>query len=511
MRTSRAIAIISTTMLVSSLLWASPASGQDRTLTVTPAADLDGGQMVEVSGTGWTPNVGVGFCLAAEGAPGEEITQDLCGRPTGTVTTDGLGNFVGQLWIDRLIHIPLRDAWIDCTDPADGGCGIGGGEIDDLLGTVTIPDPQITFAVPPSPPATLGAISYTPEIGVVPGGEITVTGSGFRPDAVVDLYQCLPGTAHPSTCGPAPQSTQRIVADANGGFVAPLVIDRFVDPPGAAPATDCTVSACSIVAAEAVDFVGTAVELGLQFPVKIVPGIASVSEGNSGSTALEIPVTLSAPATEEITVEWDTVFFDQGSPVEADPASDYVADSGVVTFGVGVTDAVVPISVNGDVVFEPDELFVVSFHDPTNAVIGGFYGLGFGVIVNDDPETVVVPGTIEVVEGDAGPQSVEVPVSLTSASTRDITVEWNTVELAGTPLAAEEGVDYDAASGTVTFPAGSTEPAVPVTVTINGDTAPETDELVVVSFHDPVGAPVGGFFGLGFVAILDDDSSDPEP
>ena len=42
------------------------------------------------------------------------------------------------------------------------------------------------------------------------------------------------------------------------------------------------------------------------------------------------------------------------------------------------------ISVNGDTDVEPNEWITLSFKNPTNATMGGFYGLGFGVITNDD-------------------------------------------------------------------------------------------------------------------------------
>jgi len=44
----------------------------------------------------------------------------------------------------------------------------------------------------------------------------------------------------------------------------------------------------------------------------------------------------------------------------------------------------VTISVNGDTLVEPDEWIVVGFNHPMNARMGGFWGLGFGVILNDD-------------------------------------------------------------------------------------------------------------------------------
>ena len=68
---------------------------------------------------------------------------------------------------------------------------------------------------------------------------------------------------------------------------------------------------------------------------------------------------------------------------------DYVPASGVVTFAPGQTSATVPITINADLYDEWDELFAVSFHDPTNAKVGGFYGLGFGTITDNDPLPVI--------------------------------------------------------------------------------------------------------------------------
>jgi hypothetical protein len=42
------------------------------------------------------------------------------------------------------------------------------------------------------------------------------------------------------------------------------------------------------------------------------------------------------------------------------------------------------VTVKGDTTPEADEYIVVSFNQPTNARLGGFRGLGFGVVTNDD-------------------------------------------------------------------------------------------------------------------------------
>ena len=81
---------------------------------------------------------------------------------------------------------------------------------------------------------------------------------------------------------------------------------------------------------------------------------------------------------------WST-FVVPGAPAnQADPATDYTATSGTVTFTPGQTSKTVTISVNGDTVPEPDEYIVVAFTNLNHAAIGGFFGVGFGVIVNDD-------------------------------------------------------------------------------------------------------------------------------
>jgi hypothetical protein len=56
-----------------------------------------------------------------------------------------------------------------------------------------------------------------------------------------------------------------------------------------------------------------------------------------------------------------------------------------VTFEPGQTTATAVLTVVGDTGPEPDEYVVVSFSQPTNARMGGFWGLGFAVITDDDP------------------------------------------------------------------------------------------------------------------------------
>ena len=96
--------------------------------------------------------------------------------------------------------------------------------------------------------------------------------------------------------------------------------------------------------------------------------------------------------------------FNGGNEHEARPGEDYVAASGVVDFAPGQTTTSVQITINGDVLDEYDELFLISFHDPTNVTISGTWGAGFASITDDDALPIVVPdwATPDTVEGDSG-------------------------------------------------------------------------------------------------------------
>lgn len=111
---------------------------------------------------------------------------------------------------------------------------------------------------------------------------------------------------------------------------------------------------------------------------RIVPGGAVLAEGDSGTSVLQVPVTLTKPATAEVTASWYVYGW------HADLGNDVIADSGTIRFAPGQTETTISVSIKGDTAPEDDEWFLVPIHDPDGAEMGGFYGLGFGVIGNDD-------------------------------------------------------------------------------------------------------------------------------
>lgn len=120
------------------------------------------------------------------------------------------------------------------------------------------------------------------------------------------------------------------------------------------------------------------------------------------------------------------------------------------------------------------------------------------------PRTVICP-TITYVSVNNAPTAVQgtsssstetFTVSLSSASTTPVTVQYTTVD--GT---AKAGKDYDAKSGTLTFPPGTT--SLPVTVTILPETAAQnaagTLKTFTLALSNPSGATLSVAQGTGTI------------
>jgi hypothetical protein len=106
-------------------------------------------------------------------------------------------------------------------------------------------------------------------------------------------------------------------------------------------------------------------------------GPASLYEGDAGSTNLRVTISLSAPASALVTVDYTTA---DGTAVGG---SDYTPVSGTAAFPPGATTFVVEVPVRGDTVEEGDETFTLSLGTPAGAPIA--FGQGVLTIRNEDP------------------------------------------------------------------------------------------------------------------------------
>ena len=90
---------------------------------------------------------------------------------------------------------------------------------------------------------------------------------------------------------------------------------------------------------------------------------ASIVEGNSGSRAVTLTVTLSAPSTGTVTVQYATF------NLTATAGSDYRATTGTLTFAAGVTTRTFTVTILGDRTKEPSETFRVLLSGASGATI----------------------------------------------------------------------------------------------------------------------------------------------
>lgn len=239
----------------------------------------------------------------------------------------------------------------------------------------------------------------------------------------------------------------------------------------------------------------------------VAAGNVTVNETPGGVVA-SIPLTLSVATPLPVSVDVATFPLAIGE-TGADP-DDYVAASGTATFPPLTTAATFDVTITDDLLDEFDELVAVELTDPVNAIVGGFLGLGFATIVDDDASPVTTAGAIPAnPEGDSGSAVFDLPVTLDAPSGRTVTIDWSMLAVPSEPTIAIPGVDVADTTGTLTFAPGETVQYVPVEVL--GDTIAEPPllwgEWALVQLSSPVHTTidVSGLFGLGIVIIVDDD------
>lgn len=210
---------------------------------------------------------------------------------------------------------------------------------------------------------------------------------------------------------------------------------------------------------------------------------ATVDE-DAGSVSLLVE--LSQPHDETVSVDWATL--DTGSA--SDPA-DYVGDTGTLTFPAGVTQQFVVVTIQDDVVEEPDETFEVNLSNAVEATITD--GTGVVTIVDNDGDPDITISDVTVPE-DQGP--AELTVTLSWAHDVAVNVDFETHD--GTAIA---GLDYTQATGTITFAVGETERTISVPI-INDSELEQDETFTVTLFNATNGVIVDG---TGVVTIDDDE------
>ncbi len=203
-------------------------------------------------------------------------------------------------------------------------------------------------------------------------------------------------------------------------------------------------------------------------------------------------IRLDAPTSAPITVYYST------APSTATDDSDFIPDSGTLTFAPGETVKTVPVQVVDDFNQEGTEVFKMNLSNPSaNATIAR--ASANATIIDNDAQsgTPLVSISDLVVDEAAGTANFVVTFNRPSASV--VSIDYATQN--GTALA---GQDYVAQSGTLNFAPGETAKTVKVLVV--DDTIHEGPETFSLKLSNLVGAttldPVG-------TATIDDN--DPPP
>jgi hypothetical protein len=217
--------------------------------------------------------------------------------------------------------------------------------------------------------------------------------------------------------------------------------------------------------------------------------VADVTVTEAPGAQAVFTVTHTLPSPEDDTVAYATI------DASAVAGQDYVAVSGTLTFPPNTLTAQVPVTVLADGVDEPQEIFGFLLSSPVGAVLADAFAVAD--IVDADPPPRIVAADCAREEGNAGISGCGVWVRLLGTSTQPVTVSYATAD--GT---AAVGVDYLAASGTLTFPPGTSERQVSVGVL--GDLAVELDETFQVNLSGPGNATI--LDGVGAGTIVDDDA-----
>ncbi|MEP6945568.1 MAG: Calx-beta domain-containing protein [Acidobacteriota bacterium] len=228
-------------------------------------------------------------------------------------------------------------------------------------------------------------------------------------------------------------------------------------------------------------------------PPTVSIGDISVLEGNQGQTTFSFPVSLSAASGLSSSVSYSTA---NGT---ATATQDYAATTGTVNFAPGEVLKTATVMVNGDLVPELDETFLVNLNTPVNLTIND--GQAVGTILDDDAPGKIAFAFAAYSVSEASGNAI-ITLTRTNGLAGSVAVSYQTSN--GTATA---GSDYSFTSGIAIFNDGqaSTSFNIPITNDLSG----EANETVFISISSPLGGATLGSPTSAVLTIFDDDGGLP--
>ena len=220
----------------------------------------------------------------------------------------------------------------------------------------------------------------------------------------------------------------------------------------------------------------------------------SLTEGDAGSTQMSFIISRSFVTDTTYTVDYETM---DGTALDG---LDYTSISDTLTFLPVTVTQMVNVDILGDMQDEDDELFTIDLSNPSgDSQLGNASATGT-ILDNDDPPSLTIDDT-SVAEGDSGTVTAVFTATLSTASGKEITVDYEAMD--GTATTADS--DYVAASDTITFSAGVTTQTI--SITVNGDTLDEFDETFTVELSNESNVTLADASGQ---ATITNDDTAPE-
>ncbi len=318
-------------------------------------------------------------------------------------------------------------------------------------------------------------------------------------DIEVD-YQTIPGTADAGSDYEAAASTLLIPAGSLEGVIKIVVIDDEeyeADEEFGLMLTDVR---GGVIDSKKATATGTILNDDPE-PEPVVISLAGDVEAPESNGSLEFTVQLSQAATENVVVDYTT------SDQSALAGSDYTSAAGSLSIPQGSTTGIIPVAILDDEEQESDETFTLRLTSVVGGQLNNSAKQATGTILNDDEAPQAPPPAVSITNSpqameNAGPLTFTLELSATPEQAVEIT--YQTIN-----KTAKRDEDFEHISGTLLFPAGTTEQQL--VVNLIDDDRVEADETFELELLSATGATLNSAYRKATGTILNDDEEPVPP
>jgi len=178
----------------------------------------------------------------------------------------------------------------------------------------------------------------------------------------------------------------------------------------------------------------------------------TAGSANEADGQLNFTVSLTIASSAMITVHYST---QNGTAIEA---TDYITETGIITFTPGITTKLVPISLLDDTLPESVETFNLRLQNPQNSLLSDT--VASGTIIDNDAPPGINLANVTANEGDG---VITFTFTLTASAGFPVVITYTTAD--NTALASN---DYLTQSGRITIPTGNLSYDLPIVLTDDG-------------------------------------------